>query len=138
MRHASDQRGAAAVEFALLVPFLCLLLFGVVDFGYMLNRDTMINNAAREGVRTASVGGSSAEVIQTVKNFLPAMPGKLTVTVTCTKPAGTACTSYDTGAESGGTAIVKVTYLHRWITPVGSMFGGDTIGLVKTSRMRIE
>ena len=40
MRNASDQRGAAAVEFALLVPFLCLLLFGVIDFGYMLNRDT--------------------------------------------------------------------------------------------------
>ena len=45
---------------------------------------------------------------------------------------------YDTGAESGGTAIVKVTYLHPWVTPVGSMFGGNTIGLVKTSRMRIE
>ena len=138
MRNASDQRGAAAVEFALLVPFLCLLLFGVIDFGYMLNRDTMINNAAREGVRTASVGGSSAEVVQTVQDYLPAMPGTLTVTVTCTKPAGTACTSYDTEAESGGTAIVKVTYLHPWVTPVGSMFGGSTIGLVKTSRMRIE
>ena len=52
------------------------------------------------------------------------MPGTLTVTVTCTKPAGTACTNYDTDAASGGTAIVKVTYLHPWVTPVGSMFGG--------------
>ena len=73
MRNASDQRGAAAVEFALLVPFLCLLLFGVIDFGYMLNRDTMINNAAREGVRTASVGGSSAEVVADGQG-LPARP----------------------------------------------------------------
>ncbi len=138
MRNASEQRGAAAVEFALLVPFLCLLLFGVVDFGYMLNRDTMINNAAREGARTASAGGSSAETVQTVKDYLTAMPGTLTVTVTCTKPAGTACASYDTDAASGGVAIVKVTYLHPWITPVGPTFGGKTISLVKTSRMRIE
>ena len=138
MRNASDQRGAAAVEFALLVPFLCLLLFGVIDFGYMLNRDTMINNAAREGVRTASVGGTSAEVVQTVKDYLPAMPGTVTVTVTCTMPAGSPCSKYETDSASGGTAVVKVTYLHPWITPVGPTFGGKTISLVKTSRMRIE
>jgi Flp pilus assembly protein TadG len=49
VRNASEQRGAAAVEFALLVPFLCLLLFGVVDFGYMLNRTTLVSNASRDG-----------------------------------------------------------------------------------------
>ena len=57
-------------------------MFGVIDFGYMLNRDTVINNAAREGVRTASAGGTSAEVVQTVKDYLPGLPGTLTVTVT--------------------------------------------------------
>jgi hypothetical protein len=76
--------------------------------------------------------------VQTVKDYLPAMPGTLTVTVTCTKPAGAPCANYDTDAASGGTAVVKVTYLHPWVTPVGPMFGGSTISLVKTSRMRIE
>ena len=86
MRRARSSRGAAAVEFALLVPFLLLLVFGVVDFGYMLNRDAVVNNATREGVRTASVGGSSAEVTATVKEFLEGWPGALTVTVSCLTP----------------------------------------------------
>ena len=139
MRKHRSQRGAAAVEFALLVPFLLMMLFGVIDFGYMLNRDTTINNAAREGVRTASVGGTSAEVVATVNSYLPALTGNsLTITVSCLTPAGVACSSFDTGAASGGTAVVTVAYAHKWVTPVGGMFGSDTINLVKTSRMRIE
>ena len=50
------ERGAAAVEFALVVPLLLLLLFGIVDFGFLLNRNTVLANAAREGVRAASLG----------------------------------------------------------------------------------
>ena len=46
--------------------------------------------------------------------------------------------SYDADAESGGTAIVRVQYEHPWVTPVGPAFGGKTITLTKTSRMRIE
>lgn len=138
MRRARSPRGAAAVEFALLVPFLVLLVFGIIDFGFMLNRDAVVNNASREGVRTASVGGSSAEVTATVEKFLEGWPGALTVTVSCLRPTGTPCTSYDAEAESGGTAIVRVAYKHSWVTPVGQTFGGKTITLAKTSRMRIE
>ena len=136
-RHFEKERGAAAVEFALVVPMLMMLVFGVVDFGYMINRDTMLNNAAREGVRVASLGATSADVTTAVKASLPAdMQATLTVTVSCTKPTGAACASYS-DAASGGTAIVKVDYVHSWVTPVGSFFG-KTAKLTKTSQMRIE
>ncbi len=138
-RHPRSEGGAAAVEFALILPLLMMLVFGIVDFGYAMNRDTMINNAAREGVRSASLGATTADVTATVKSALPPeIAATVTVTVTCTKPTGVACTAYSTDAASGGTAIVKVDYVHSWITPVGSVFSGKTITLSKTSKMRIE
>jgi Flp pilus assembly protein TadG len=50
-----DRKGAAAVEFALVVPLLLLLLWGIVDIGrafYTLNN---LASAVREGARTAAV-----------------------------------------------------------------------------------
>ena len=132
------ERGAAAVEFALVLPILMMLVFGIIDFGYVINRDTMLNNATREGVRAASVGASAAEVEAVVKSGLPGMSTAVTVSVTCLKPTGAACASYAADATSGGTAIVKVDYTHYWITPIGQIFSGKTVKLSKTSRMRIE
>jgi Flp pilus assembly protein TadG len=50
-----NRRGAAAVEFALVVPLVLLLLWGIVDIGrafYTLNN---LASAVREGARTAAV-----------------------------------------------------------------------------------
>ncbi len=50
-----DQKGAAAVEFAIICPLLILLLFAVVEWGlYMFNRQ-IITNACREGARAGIV-----------------------------------------------------------------------------------
>lgn len=56
-RRKSDkgQRGAAAVEFALICPVLILLLFAMIEFGlYLFNRQ-IITNACREGARAGIV-----------------------------------------------------------------------------------
>lgn len=50
-----SERGAAAVEFALLVPFLCLLVFGIISYGVMLSFRQSISQAASEGARAAAV-----------------------------------------------------------------------------------
>ena len=50
------QDGAAAVEFALLLPLLVLLLFGFIQFGIALNTRIQATNAAREAARLAVVG----------------------------------------------------------------------------------
>lgn len=58
MRVVSDrgQEGAAAVEFALLLPLLVLLLFGFIQFGLAFNTRIQATNAAREAARLAVVG----------------------------------------------------------------------------------
>jgi Flp pilus assembly pilin Flp len=51
-----DQDGAAAVEFALLLPLLVLLLFGIIEFGFAFSTRIQATNAAREAARLAVVG----------------------------------------------------------------------------------
>jgi len=51
-----DEEGAAAVEFALLLPLLVLLLFGMIEFGFAFNTRIQATNAAREAARRAVVG----------------------------------------------------------------------------------
>jgi Flp pilus assembly protein TadG len=136
-KRGRGERGAAAVEFALVAPLLFALVFGIIDFGWAINRYAVISNAAREGVRMASIGSAGTDVSSAVTAALSDIggDGTTTVTVTCEKPDLTSC-AY-ASAVPGDTAIVTVEYRVGWLTPVGSMFAGD-MTLRKASRMRIE
>lgn len=60
-RTARHDRGAAAVEFALVVPLLLLLLFGLITTGLTVSDHLSATNAVREGARYgASADASSA------------------------------------------------------------------------------
>ena len=50
-----NRRGAAIVEFALVVPILLLLLWGIVDIGRAFYTINNLASAVREGARTAAV-----------------------------------------------------------------------------------
>lgn len=54
-RRHHDDRGAALVEFALLLPLLALLLFGTITGGLTLSRQNSVKNAAREGTRFGAI-----------------------------------------------------------------------------------
>ena len=47
----TSERGAVAVEFALIVPILVMLIFGIVEFGRGYNTKVTVTHAAREGAR---------------------------------------------------------------------------------------
>lgn len=55
VRRRRDDRGASAVEFALLVLPLTLLVFGIIAFGIMLSFRQTLSQAATEGARAAAV-----------------------------------------------------------------------------------
>jgi Flp pilus assembly pilin Flp len=54
-RDRRDQSGAAAVEMAIILPVLVLLMFGIVEFGLAFNRLQGVHAAAREGARVGAV-----------------------------------------------------------------------------------
>ncbi|WP_139981994.1 TadE/TadG family type IV pilus assembly protein [Nocardioides litoris] len=54
-RGRDRDRGAAALEFALVVPFLLLLLLGIISYGMMLSFRQSMSQAATEGARAAAV-----------------------------------------------------------------------------------
>ena len=93
-----DRVGAAAVEMALLLPVLLLILFGIIDFGRALNTQIALTQASREGVRGLALGTTTnpTGIVQTAAypvtgvavayTSCPANPGPTSVaTVTATK-----------------------------------------------------
>lgn len=49
------QRGAQAVEFALVLPFFLVLLLLSIDFGFLTYNKAVITNASREAARVGTV-----------------------------------------------------------------------------------
>jgi Flp pilus assembly protein TadG len=67
-RHKNrSERGASAVEFAIVLSLLLMIVFGVIQFGIALNRNQGLQAAAREGARIASIGSSQSEIVTRVK-----------------------------------------------------------------------
>ena len=59
--HPARQRGLAAVEFALLLPMLLLLLFGMIDAGRALQANIIMTNIGREGANLVARGSTQLE-----------------------------------------------------------------------------
>jgi Flp pilus assembly protein TadG len=124
MAVASD-RGAAAVEFALLLPVLLLIVFGIIDFGRALNAQVTITQAAREGSRLDALG--QPNVVSRTQAAATGLSGVVVATPSI-------CT---TGAGPTANADVKVSYKFSFVTPIAaiaSLFGsgGGSLGLPLT------
>ena len=82
MRVEHKERGAAMVEFALILPLLIVLVFGIIEFGRAFNANISLTHAAREGAREyaitqdASAGVAAATGAATSLN-----PGDMNFTV---------------------------------------------------------
>lgn len=81
-----QRRAVAAVEFAVVLPFLMIFVIGILEVGRMIEVQQILTNAAREGGRQSSTGQLTDSDVQTVvKNYLTehGLPGaNATVTVT--------------------------------------------------------
>jgi Flp pilus assembly protein TadG len=67
VKHDSE-RGAAAVEFAILLPLLLMLVLGTIEFGRAYNAQITLTNAARDGVRVMAIANDPTGAKTTAKN----------------------------------------------------------------------
>lgn len=101
-----DQRGASAVEFAIILPILMTLLLGIVEFGYLFNQQISLTQAAREGAREYAIhhGQTGFNLSTAVQKAAPALGP-----VTATALPASSC-------PSGTTAIITVTRSYSSLT----------------------
>ncbi len=89
-----SELGASAVEFALLLPLLMMVLFGIIEFGFALYQQAVLTNASREGSRLGIVQAvpaiTTAQINAAIDNYLtPAGINPANVTRTIVAGGGT-------------------------------------------------
>jgi len=106
------ERGAAAVEMALVMPILILMIMGIIDFGRIFNGEIQLSQAAREGARVAALGNFTVtNVIDRTKAALanPAFQGSLSFGTTgaagCVPTPGSGCIWVGVVPVAGGSVI---------------------------------
>ena len=60
------RRGAAVVEFALVLPIFFLMVFGMIEFGRLVMVRQVLTNASREGARIGVLDGATADEVESV------------------------------------------------------------------------
>jgi len=111
------QRGVAAVEFALVLPLLLLLLFGMIDAARALQANIIVVNIGREGANLVARGGTQLETgSQDIIYALMASAPPLDV-----KRQGMVYITRVMGVGSGNAAHSVVVDQYRWDDPARNL-----------------
>lgn len=140
MSTIQSDRGAAAVEFALVLPLLVFVLFGIIEFGFLLCDKAIITNASREAARRASVYNRSP--VADIKNAIADEYGALPIQVP-SAPFTAADVDIQLNNPAGYvTATVRYNYNFFIVPDLEILFAAesppDTVSLTATTVMRME
>lgn len=130
------ESGQSAVEFALVVPFICLLVLALVDFGKGVNYWLDANHLASEGARLASVLGNQPQPGGDIKQWIQQQAETNELrngSGSVTSPAQV-CISFPDGREIGKPVTVTVHATYQWIPFIGA----GTFDITGSSTMRLE
>lgn len=129
---SSDERGQTLVEFAALLPVLCLLLFGIIQFGVVFHDYITVTDASRVGAREAAVsrfvGDSGASAEAAAREAADGLDDALVndaAFVTC---------DADNWSEAGSDVSCTVNYPYS-IDVLGLVVAGGTLTSVTTERL---
>ena len=122
-----NERGATAVEFALIVPLLILLVLGIAEFGRAFQVQGTLSAAAREGVRLMALQNDPAAAKDAVRNAAPSLNPAITNAQITITPSS--CPVINSGTT---TVRLTVTYPMPYLTG----FFGSGITLTGTGVMR--
>jgi len=111
-----DEEGAAALEFALVLPLLLLIVFAIISYGYMFSVRQALTQAAAEGARAAAVAPSNQSTAATsaVNNALSGY------SMTCGS-GGLTCTPVQAACGSATCMSVTVSFAYRTHNPLPSL-----------------
>ena len=131
-----DERGAAALEFGLVVPIVLMMIFGIIQYGFMYWSLQTASATAREAARSLIVGTTEACTLDRAEELAdnPAVGGGAPVAVArYFDTTGTATT----GPVEGGMVEVEVSLttlnLNMPFLPLPD--GGN---VVQTAEARVE
>lgn len=110
-----SERGAAAVELAIVLPLLVLVIMGLVDFGRLFFAQVSLASASREGARAASVGMPVAQVTSIARASAPRAAALASLDASVLGVAVSSCSPTVTNENTS----VTVTATFRWMTPIG-------------------
>ena len=116
-----NERGAVAVEFALLAPVLVMLLLGIMEFGRAYNVQVSLSSAAREGVRVMAITNNAAGARTAVKNAASGLQPPLSDSNITVSPS--LCTS-------GAQVTVKISYTLATMTGIAGPFPMEGSGVM--------
>lgn len=118
----SREVGAAAVELALVLPLVIVLLLAVAEVAVVARTQLEIVNAAREGARVAAVSPEPADAVAAARAAIGERAADARIAVTRPQVVGEP-------------ARVEIALRHR-LAPF--LFGGAGIELRATAAMRVE
>jgi Flp pilus assembly protein TadG len=122
-----EERGATAVEFALIVPLLIVLLLGIAEFGRAFQVQGTLSAAAREGVRVMALQNDPTAARTAVRNAATSLDPTITDAEIAISPATCPTTN------SGSTSVrLTISYPMPYLTG----FFGSGLGLTGTGVMR--
>ena len=122
-------RGQALVEFAIILPLLLLLIFGVIEFGRIFGAELTVNNSAREGARLGAIGATDSLIVTRVLNSAGILDSaKVAVTIT----------PVEGSRVRGGEIEVYVSYPVTVFAPFISAITGETVTVDSSCVMRVE
>lgn len=109
-RKSRSDKGAAAVEFALIVPLLVILVFGIIEFSRLYNAQVSLTNAAREGARYMAIHSGTTVVADTKTQIAAAAPSVIPAI------AATQIVITPTTCTPGSNVSVTITYPFTLLT----------------------
>ena len=127
-RLAEDESGIVAVEFALVLPFILVFLFAIIDFGQIFNHVNDANQIAADGARFAAVNVSPNGA--TLQSYLAQQADTQYL-----EDHISVCVDFPNGSSNVGDPVrVNVTSSFQLVP----LLGGSTIDLHGSATMRLE
>jgi Flp pilus assembly protein TadG len=116
----SDNKGVAAVEFALILPLLLLLILSLVDFGRLFFVQVSVTSASREGARYSSLYSNGAPTPQNITDLVNASaPGAATLAQLSSNATLNVTQSPCSTATLNENTTIEVSTNYKWLLPVG-------------------